>query len=344
MNNSTLLKLVLIQIKDFVREPEIIFWAVVFPIGISGILGLAFASQEDTIRGIAIVKEQGNPHVVEEISKAVSSEKFAFFSCSEEEAILKLKRGEIDLYLKTQSEKKWSYHFDPKNSQGQLTYLMLEKEINQEKSIERPVEAVTSKGNRYIDFLIPGLLALGIMNSCIWGIGWNLIDSRIKKLLRRMVATPMKKSTFLTAHMITRFIVIFCEASLLFLFARLVFGLEIQGSLLALLLVYIAGTFAFAGIAILTSSRASNTQVGNGLINAVVLPMTIVSGVFFSYHNFPDWIEVFVKYLPLTLLAESIRAIFNEGAGLAQVFGACVILFLIGLVTFVSGLKIYKWY
>jgi ABC-2 type transport system permease protein len=206
------------------------------------------------------------------------------------------------------------------------------------------VEAVTSKGNRYIDFLIPGLLALGIMNSCIWGIGWNLIDSRIKKLLRRMVATPMKKSTFLAAHMITRFIVIFCEASLLFIFARLAFGVEIQGSPIALFLVYVAGTFAFAGIAILTSSRASNTQVGNGLINAVVLPMTIVSGVFFSYHNFPDWIEVFVKYLPLTLLAESMRAIFNEGAGLAQVFIPCVILSITGVVTFISGLRIYKWY
>jgi ABC-2 type transport system permease protein len=182
------------------------------------------------------------------------------------------------------------------------------------------------------------------MNSCIWGIGWNLIDSRIKKLLRRMVATPMKKSVFLTAHMITRFIVLFSEASILFVFARVAFGVVIQGSPLALLLVYLSGTFAFAGIAILTSSRAANTQVGNGLINAVVLPMTIVSGVFFSYHNFPDWIEAIVKFLPLTLVADSLRAIFNEGAGIKQIFLPVVILITTGALTFVAGLKIYKWY
>ena len=154
----------------------------------------------------------------------------------------------------------------------------------------------------------------------------------------------MKKSTFLTAQMITRLMVSFCEGLILFVFAHLFFGVEIQGSIPGLILIFISGTFAFAGIAILISSRAENAQVGNGLINAIVLPLTIVSGVFFSYHNFPDWIENLVRFLPLTILADNIRAIFNEGASITSVLLPSFFLLITGFVTFIAGLRIYKWY
>ena len=340
--NSTLLKLVIIQIKDFLREPEIIFWAVLFPIGISGVLGVAFSQKEEMVRKVGVVMQQDTPEW-REFQAMVDTVKFKFLNTSEKEAVLKLKRGEIQLYLVVAAGK-ITYHFDPQNGEAQLSYLLLEKSLAGNKEQGRSITPILAKGNRYIDFLIPGLLAMGIMNSCIWGIGWNLIDARIKKLLRRMVATPMKKSTFLAAHIITRLIVSFLEGLVLFTFAYLIFGVRIQGSFLALLLVFISGTFGFAGVAILASSRASNTQVGNGLINAVVLPFTILSGVFFSYHNFPGWAEKFVKYLPLTILADNLRAVFNEGAGIAAVFQPSIILILTGVVCFVAGLRIYKWY
>ncbi|HYG41004.1 MAG TPA: ABC transporter permease [Cytophagales bacterium] len=340
--NNTLLKLIIIQIKDFIREPEILFWSILFPIGISGVLGLAFMQKEELVREVAFVSH--NRGSVEAYENRLNSELFKFDKSSEEEALLKIKRGEIQLYIKEDPSGTISYHFDPVNAEAQLTYLMLEKELTKEKSEERPTVEITTTGNRYIDFLIPGLLALGIMNSCIWGIGWNLIDSRIKKLLRRMVATPMKKSTFLTAQMITRLMVSFCEGLILFVFAHLFFGVEIQGSIPGLILIFVSGTFAFAGIAILISSRAENAQVGNGLINAIVLPLTIVSGVFFSYHNFPDWIENLVRFLPLTILADNIRAIFNEGASITSVLLPSFFLLITGFVTFIAGLRIYKWY
>lgn len=341
--NSTLFKLIIIQMKGFIREPEILFWSVVFPIGISAVLGLAFTKKEELIREVAVVNVKGS-NFNEQLLKLKESKLFNFRNYSEEEALLKIKRGEIQVYIEEDSLGKISYHFDPANSEAQLTYLLLEKEINRQDFPERTLVKITTQGNRYIDFLIPGLLSLGIMNSCIWGIGWNLIDSRIKKLLRRMVATPMKKSTFLTSHMITRVLFCFMEALILFIFSYLFFGVKIHGSIPALILIFLSGTFAFAGIAILISSRAQNAQVGNGLINAVVLPMTIVSGVFFSYHNFPDWIENIVRFLPLTILADNIRAIFNEGAGITTVLLPSVLLIITGFVTFIAGLRIYKWY
>ncbi len=206
------------------------------------------------------------------------------------------------------------------------------------------IEPLTLKGTRYIDFFIPGLIAMGIMMSSVWGLSYGIIERRSKKLLRRMIATPMKKSYFLITFMSVRTLMNFIEAILLFVFAHFAFGITIEGNLAALILIFIAGNIGFAGIAFLISSRTSNTEVGNGLINAVVTPMVVLSGIFFSYHNFPDWTIPFIKVLPLTLLADGIRSIFIEGAGYAQIIVPFFVLIAIGIITFGIGLKSFKWY
>lgn len=159
-----------------------------------------------------------------------------------------------------------------------------------------------------------------------------------------MVATPMKKSNFLIALITARFTMNIIEASLLILFSWLCFNIRIQGSLAALLAVYIAGNVAFSGISVLISSHTANPEIGNGLINAIVTPMMVLSGVFFSYHNFPDWSLPVISHLPLTMLADSTRGIFNEGLGFVDVYREILILLIIGIASFVAGLRIFKWY
>ena len=159
-----------------------------------------------------------------------------------------------------------------------------------------------------------------------------------------MVATPMKKSNLLIALITARLTMNAIEAILLYIFAWWYFDIQIQGNPLALLVLFIAGNMAFAGISVLISSHTSNPEIGNGLINAVVTPMMVVSGIFFSYHHFPEWIIPFIQYLPLTMLADGVRTIFNEGAGLMQVGKETLTLALTGIITFSLGLKIFKWY
>ena len=159
-----------------------------------------------------------------------------------------------------------------------------------------------------------------------------------------MIATPMKKSYFLISLISVRSIMNFIEAALLFLFAYFVFGITIQGSIIALLLIFIAGNVGFAGISILASSRTANPEVGNGLVNAIVTPMVVLSGIFFSYHNFPEWTIGFIKILPLTLLADGIRSIFIEGAGLPQIVIPFFALMITGIVCFYIGLRFFRWY
>jgi ABC-type multidrug transport system permease subunit len=159
-----------------------------------------------------------------------------------------------------------------------------------------------------------------------------------------MVATPMYKSMFLAAQFIARMLLNFVESAVLITFTYFYFDIKIQGSLLALIIMIIVGNLAFTGMAILVSSRTANTQIGNGLINLVVMPMMILSGIFFSYHNFPDWAINVIQKLPLTILADTIRSIFIEGAGLAEITTGVIVLMSIGLVTFLTGLKFYRWY
>ena len=264
-----------------------------------------------------------------------------------EEAMISLKRGTINLILSNNGGKT-EYHFDPMNSDAELTYLKLSSVIGSGKILTAGrsdmIKPLTVTGTRYIDFLIPGLISMGIMMSSMWGISYGIIEKRSKKLLRRLVATPMKKSHFLIALIAVRLTMNLIEAGVLILFAVLTFHMTIQGSISALILLFIAGNIAFAGIAVLVSSHTSNTEVGNGLINFVVMPMMVLSGIFFSYHNFPDWSIGVIQKLPLTMLADGMRSIFNEGAGYAQIAVPSLVLILTGVIFFGAGLKIFKWH
>jgi ABC-type multidrug transport system permease subunit len=185
---------------------------------------------------------------------------------------------------------------------------------------------------------------MNVMTSCLWGLGYGVIDKRAKKLMRRMVATPMKKSHFLFSLITVRFMMNVIESALLFLFAWLVFDVVIQGSIPALVTVFLAGNLAFSGLAVFVASRTANTEIGNGLINAIVFPMMVLSGIFFSYHNFPDWAIPYIRKLPLTMLADGIRSIFIEGAGMTSILFPSLLLVVTGFVFFTIGLKIFKWY
>lgn len=377
ISNSQLYQLILTNIKELIREPGVLFWGIVFPILMSLGLGVAFTKKKDVITRIAVI---GEHHLVKEPADSASAlasfllanksaaEKdksgnqihkltvpddklgnttFIFQSFEWKEAMVLLKRGNLNLVL-DEKNGKVQYHFDPMNPDAQLTYLKLSKLLDSTgpvaKEANTEIKPLTVSGSRYIDFLVPGLVAMGVMMSCMWGVSYAIIERRSKKLLRRMVATPMKRSNFLIAMITVRVMMNFVEAGLLFLFAWLAFSITIQGSVAALFALFIAGNFAFAGIAIFMSSHTAKTEVGNGLINAVSMPMMVLSGVFFSYHNFPEWSIPTIQKFPLTILADGIRSIMTEGAGFAETALPIAILGSIGFVFFVAGMKMFRWH
>lgn len=343
--NRPIPELLKVHFRSFFREPGIIFWALLFPVIMAWVLGLAFSEKVEVRTTVYVVGDIEKDTITERRFRVPGLESdvwINFKTSSLEEAVLAMKRGKTPLYLE-QKNGRYVFNYDPANQEALNTHLLVERLLRKGGNYAE-IASITSKGNRYIDFLIPGLIAIGIMNSCLWGIGYNLIEYRMKKLLRRMLATPMKKSDFLFSHFVFRLLICCIETIILLAFAILTFHVEVQGSWLAFLILFISGVICFSGIAILVASKAQSTQVGNGLINAVILPMTILSGIFFSYHNFPEWAQSFIKFLPLTVLVDHIRAVFNEGAGLASVLLPSIILTTVGFICYIAGLRIFKWY
>lgn len=362
--------------REIIREPGVLFWGILFPILMSLGLGLAFTKKADVIRKVAIISNSGNtelssqsPVIADFLEKKceknstgvkedwnwkhiIKEEKlgnsiFLFYSMNWDEGMKHLKRGTVNVLL-TGSKDSIQYNFDPMNADAELTYLKLKGIVGkgeiQEVRGNSEIRPLTVTGTRYIDFLVPGLISMGVMMSCMWGISYGIIEKRSKKLLRRLVATPMRKSHFLMALITVRIIMNLIESGVLLIFSIFAFKMSVQGDLTALIILYLAGNFAFAGIAVFVSSHTSNTEVGNGLINVVVMPLMVLSGIFFSYHNFPDWSLGVIKNLPLTMLTDGIRSIFNEGAGYPEVAMPILILTTIGAVFFTAGLKIFKWH
>jgi ABC-2 type transport system permease protein len=373
---NQLWQLIVALFREIIREPGVLFWGILFPILMSLGLGIAFTKKPDVTRKIAVINNSGTSDLVTHNTVVydflqdkceknndtkqgewqwkyiISDEKlgnsiFLFYSLSWDESMKLLKRGTINVLL-TGKNDSVEYHFDPMNSDAELTYLKIRSiigngEVTEVKS-HSEIRPLTISGTRYIDFLVPGLITMGVMMSCMWGISYGIIEKRSKKLLRRLVATPMKKSHFLIALISVRIIMNIIESAVLLIFALIVFKMNVQGDLTSLFLLYIAGNIAFAGIAVLVSSHTSNTEVGNGLINFVVMPMMILSGIFFSYQNFPDWSISVIKYFPLTMLTDGVRGIFNEGAGYPEVAIPILILTSVGVIFFTVGLKIFKWH
>ena len=369
MKRNSLIQLILIHYREFIREPGILFWSIIFPVLMAWVLGIAFSKQNELVQQVALVEDSvqlnadmsqflndaiytENPEKDEPgyYEKTIHNEKlgktsYKFLMTDWDGGLLLLKRGQVNLILRVYPDSV-EYYFDPLNPQAKMVYIMLSSAINNEQLIYETasINPLTQKGNRYIDFLIPGLMAMGVMNSLLWGISYALIDMRSKKLMRRMVATPMKRSEFLISIFVARLSITIIEALILLSFAFAYFHISIQGSLPALILIFLAGNIAFSGIAILISCRTANSRIGTGLINVITLPMTVLSGVFFSYHNFPDKVIPIIQKLPLTMMADSIRSVFIEGAGIAQVSLNAGILTTLGIICFAIGLRVYKWY
>ena len=362
--------------REIIREPGVLFWGILFPILMSLGLGLAFTKKSDVIRKVAIINIPDKSLLGSESSMIngflqhnceknlsgdsttwqwkyiIKDEKlgnsiFLFYNMKWADAVRFLKRGTINVLMLGKNDSV-EYHFDPMNPDAQLTYIKLSTIVGngtiQTVQNNSDIKPLTVTGTRYIDFLVPGLIAMGVMMSSMWGISYGIIEKRSKKLLRRLVATPMKKSHFLIALISVRITMNFIESLVLFLFALFAFKMTIQGNISALILMFLAGNIAFAGIAVLVSSHTSNTEVGNGLINFVVFPMMVLSGIFFSYQNFPAWSLPVIKNLPLTILTDGIRSIFNEGAGYNEVALPILILIATGALFFFVGLKIFKWH
>jgi ABC-type multidrug transport system permease subunit len=241
----------------------------------------------------------------------------------------------------------FEYRLDPSRPEAMVARARVDDALQRAAGRTDPVPsrevAVTEPGGRYIDFLVPGIIGMNLMSAGMWGMGFVLVDMRIKKLLKRLLATPIRRADFLLAQMTTRTVLTFVEVSFVLLFARLAFRVPVRGSIVSVLLVGVLGALVFSGLGLLVASRANRIETVTGLMNVVMVPMFIASGIFFSADRFPDALQPVVRALPLTALNDALRAVILEGASLASQAPRLLLLAAWGGVSFLLGLRLFRW-
>ncbi len=344
-------QLLLIHFREFFREPAVLFWALFFPAALALVLGLAFRSPSDTTVQIGLIiksDEARGEQVKHQIEK---DDRFRVQIYTEAMAEHALKSGKIHLVVVVRPSD-LLFRYDPASDAAVKEASMLKAALLHDLLYGQDGPSAGSfikdekldiPGTRYIDYFIPGLLAFDVMNACLWGIGWSLISMRMKKLLRRMAATPMNHNLFFLSFGLARIVLVAVETIFLMVVAYLFFDLKPVGSLLDLALLFLAGTFCFSGLAVLLASKTANTQVGNGLINAALLPMMLLSGIFFSYHGFPDFLQPVIQWLPLTIFADAVRSVYLEGQSILALWPSLIILTTAGLLMFLLGRRLFRW-
>ncbi len=344
--------LLMARMLELKREPEVVFWVFVFPLLLALGLGIAFRNKPADAIPVAIARQdltQPSLVVSSEIESILTHSPLHTFKpqlLPADDAHKGFRLGKYDLIVEV-GGRTLQYVYDPARPESILAKSevddALQSAAGRKDVITTSVAASSEPGSRYIDFLIPGLLGMNLMNSGMWGIGFALVDMRQRKLLKRFVGTPMRRSDFLLALMSSRLVLMIIEIALLLTLGVLVFHMKVLGSLFSILLLGAAGALCFGGVGLVTASRAQKIESVSGLMNLVMMPMWIFSGVFFSYERFPAVIQPLIKALPLTALTDALRTSILEGTPLIHQWPQLLVMFLWGGISFVLALRWFRW-
>ena len=339
LSESSLFQLTAVRFLLFMREPEAIFWIFVFPILLAVGLGIAFRNRPPDVLPVGATTPQ--------LTLALASEKGLTVTTFDEAAgTHALAVGSI-LLLAIQRPGSVQYKYDDTNPDARIARLLADRAVQtaagRRDAVRAQNDLVHETGSRYIDFVVPGLLGMNLMGSAMWGLGFSIVEARQKKLLKRMVASPMSRWQYLAAYLLSRLVMLAIEVVVFLGFARLVFGVPFRGSLWQLGLLCILTSLAFSALGLLVASRAKTMEAVSGLMNLAMLPMWILSGVFFSASRFPAILQPAVRALPLTAAIDTMRGNMLQGTSLAQMAGPLAILTAWLVVPFAVSLRIFRW-
>ena len=339
--------LLMARMKEMQREPEVIFWVFVFPILLALGLGIAFRNKPADVTSIAVVAGPNAQDVLDLIQRSPQKSSIHADLLDRPLALKGFRLGKYDLVVESEGKGSFKYSYDPARSESVLSHAEVDSALQSAAGRQNPLATAvvvsSEPGSRYIDFLIPGLIGMNVMNAAMWGIGFAIVDMRQRKLLKRFVATPMRRSDFLLAIACSRLVLMILEVGLLLGFGTLVFHMRVLGPVLTILMLGALGALSFAGVGLLTACRAQKIESVSGLINLVMMPMWVFSGVFFSYERFPAVIHPLIKVLPLTALNDALRATILEGTPLTAQPERMLILVLWGGISFALALKWFRW-
>jgi ABC-type multidrug transport system permease subunit len=338
--------LCLARIRESYREPEVLFWAFVFPVLLSAALAVAFRDRPPEPSRAVVLRGPGAERLLSALRGAPL---VVVEEAGAEDAARSLRMGRADVVVSAGVEPAApvEYRLDPSRPEAGIARSRVDDALQRSAGRADPVRsqevAVREPGGRYVDFLVPGLIGMNLMSAGMWGVGYALVDMRIKKLLKRLLATPMRAADFMLALMTTRVVFTFAEVGAILGFAWLALGVPVRGSVAAVMGVALLGAMCFAGLGLAVASRARKIETVTGLMNLIMMPMFVGSGVFFSVERFPTVVQPALRAMPLTALNDALRAVTLEGAHVGSQWPRLLLLSAWGGVSFALGLRLFRW-
>ncbi len=334
-----------VRLKLFFREPGSLFWTFGFPLLVTVALGVAFRNQGHARTPVAIVDGPGAAQLAAALAGQPA---VAARVVDAGEATRELRTGAVALAVEAPSPgAPLVFRYDPSRPEAQAARRqvddLLQIHAGRRDLVATRDETEVSRGGRYVDWLVPGLLGLQLLNGAMWGAAFNIVNARQRKLLKRLAATPMPRAHYLLSYRVSGLVFVPLQTFVLFAFARLTFGVVIQGSALAVLGLSLLGSWAFAGLGLLCASRAQNSETANGLIQLATLPMMVFSGVFFSSARFPGFLQPVIRLLPLTAFNEALRAVVNDGASILSQGYPLAVLAVWTVLTSFFAVRLFRW-
>jgi ABC-2 type transport system permease protein len=345
LDANSLWQLITVRFREYTREPEALFWSFGFPILLAIGLGIAFRSKPADLVHVAVANSgpRSTP-----LGDALRRDKgLSIEQLSPDSAAAALRTGRVALVVAPDGLDGVRYDYDDTRPDARIARLMVNDAVQRGAGrgdiLPIAERKVRERGSRYIDFVVPGLLGMTIMGGGIWGLGYSIVDQRRKNLLKRLVATPMSRAQYLASYVISRFVMLTVEVGVLLGFATLLFDVPMRGSLVGVAAIVVISALSFGGIGLLIASRSRTIEGVSGLMNLSMLPMWVLSGVFFSSENFPAVIQPFIKALPLTATNDALRASMLRGAEVAGLWPQLAVLTAWMVICFGIALKIFRW-
>ncbi len=339
LEHSSMFQLTMIRFLLLLREPEAIFWIFIFPILLAVGLGIAFRNRPPDVLPVGATTQQ--------LVAAMSADPGLKATLTDETTGRhELATGTIEL-LAIQQSSGVIYRYDDTNPDARAARLLVDRDVQaaagRHDAVASSNDFVHETGSRYIDFVVPGLLGMNLMGSAMWGLGFSIVEGRQKKLLKRMVASPMPKWQYLTSFLLARLAMLVVEVALFLGFAKVAFGVPFRGPLWQLLLICLLTSLVFSALGLLVASRARTMEAVSGLMNLVMLPMWILSGIFFSASRFPAVVQPIVRALPLTAAIDAMRGNMLQGMELNHMLLPVATLLAWFAAPFAVSLRIFRW-
>lgn len=342
LNQSTspIVQLTLVRFREFLREPEVIFWVLIFPIILATGLGIAFRDGPTPVLKVAAATTS----LADALRREKLLEVHQLSGAQAEEA---LRTGKVVLVAEPGRDGSVTYRFDNSVADARTARILADRAAQHAGGQTDPIVTndvlMQEPGSRYIDFLLPGLLGMNLMSSAIWGVGYTVVDARRRKLIKRLIATPMSRSSYLLSLVIFRLLLMIIEVTAILGFGILIFHLPLRGSVVSLGLLCVLTTLTFSALGLLIAARIQTIEAASGLMNFVMMPMLIASGVFFSAERFPELLQPAINILPLTASIDALRANILRGSSLAQIAPQLAILTTWMMICFALALKFFRW-